>query len=103
MPDRLPIIHWNDIYLRRSGHFLVIPQAEIVALSFTEYMGLIDAMKEAIYLSGFLKELGLDALTNITIFNNNQGAEEVARNPVYYGRSKHIDIRYHFVREALNH
>lgn len=74
-----------------------------VALSSTEaeYMGLTDAAKEAVYLIGFLKELGFESLTNVTIFNDNQGAGELARNPVYHGRSKHIDIRHHFVREVL--
>lgn len=28
-------------------------------------------------------------------------AISLARNPKYHARSKHIDIRYHFVREAL--
>ncbi|KAM0730365.1 Retrovirus-related Pol polyprotein from transposon TNT 1-94 [Formica fusca] len=54
-----------------------------------------------VYLIGFLKELKLGTLTNVTIFNDNQGAGELARNPVYHGRSKHIDVRYHFIREAL--
>lgn len=65
-------------------------------------MGLTDAAKEAIYLIGFLKELGRDALTDVTIFNDNQGAGELARNPTYHGRSKHIDVRHHFIREALS-
>lgn len=75
-----------------------------VALSSTEveYMGLTDAAKEAIYLIGFLKELGLEKLENVTIFNDNQGAGEIARNPVYHERSKHIDVCYYFVREALS-
>lgn len=74
-----------------------------VALSSTEakYMGLTDAAKEAIYLIGFMKELNLDALTSVVIYNDNQGTGELARNSVYHGRSKHIDIRHHFIREAL--
>ncbi|KMQ88095.1 retrovirus-related pol polyprotein from transposon tnt 1-94 [Lasius niger] len=74
-----------------------------VALSSTEaeYMGLTDAAKKAVYLIGFLKELGLNALTNVVIFNDNQGTGELARNLVYHGRSKHIDVRYHFIREVL--
>lgn len=75
-----------------------------VALSSTEaeYMGLTDAAKEAVYLIGFLKELGFESLCDVTIFNDNQGAGELARNPVYHGRSKHIDVRYHFIREVLS-
>ncbi|XP_077277091.1 uncharacterized protein LOC143905509 isoform X1 [Temnothorax americanus] len=75
-----------------------------VALSSTEaeYMGLTDAAKEAVYLINFLKELGLEKLTNVNLYNDNQGARELAHNPVYHGRSKHIDIRHHFIREVLN-
>ena len=33
--------------------------------------------------------------------NNNQGAIPLTRNPIKHTRSKHIDIRYHFIRESL--
>jgi len=32
---------------------------------------------------------------------DNQGAIAIAHNPVDHARTKHIDIRYHFVREAV--
>jgi len=64
-------------------------------------MGLTDAAKEAVYLIGFLKELGLEKFTEVIIYNDNQGAEKLAHNPVYHGRSKHIDIRYNYIREVL--
>lgn len=75
-----------------------------VALSSTEaeYLGLTDAAKEAVYLTNFLKELGFEGLTDTTLYNDNQGAGELARNPVYHARSKHIEIRQHFIREVLN-
>lgn len=72
-----------------------------VALSSSEaeYMGLTDTAKEAVYFINFLKELGIERLTNVTLYN--QGANELARNPVYHGRTKHIEIRQHFIREVL--
>lgn len=75
-----------------------------VALSSTEaeYMGISDAMKEAIYLRTFLEELGYDSLKNITIMCDNIGAQKIALNPVSHSRTKHIDIRHHFVRDVLN-
>ncbi|KMQ86259.1 retrovirus-related gag-pol polyprotein [Lasius niger] len=75
-----------------------------VALSSTEaeYMGLAEATKESIYLQNFLIELGFDNLTDTTIFNDNLGAKKLAENPGYHSRSKHIDVRHHFIREALN-
>jgi hypothetical protein len=32
---------------------------------------------------------------------DNKSAEELSRNPVFHDRSKHIDTRYHFIREAV--
>lgn len=74
-----------------------------VALSSTEaeYMAMAEASKEAIHLRRFLKELELEDLAHVVLHNDNNGALKLARNPVYHARSKHIDIRHHFVREAL--
>ncbi|XP_039305154.1 secreted RxLR effector protein 161-like [Solenopsis invicta] len=74
-----------------------------VALSSTEaeYMSLTDAAKEGIHLIGFLKELGLENLANVQMFNDNQSAAKLAHNPIYHARSKHIDVRFHFIREVL--
>ena len=76
-----------------------------VALSSTEaeYMALTEATKEAIHLKGFLEELGVRRDSSVVIFNDNQGAQKLAKNPIFHARTKHIDIRHHFVREALEH
>lgn len=65
-------------------------------------MGLSECTKEAIYLRKFLEQLGFSNLANITVFNDNLGALKLAQNPTYYSRSKHIDMRHDFIREALN-
>ena len=36
----------------------------------------------------------------ITMMEDNQGAIALAKNPIAHSRSKHIDIRFHFIREA---
>lgn len=74
-----------------------------VALSSTEaeYMGLTEGAKESIYWAAFLKELGFEDLTDIVVFSDNFGALRLAENPVFHARSKHIAIRHHFIREAL--
>lgn len=73
-----------------------------VALSSTEaeYMAISDSAKEAISLRNFLKEMKAPVPGPTTIFNDNQSAEKLAANPVHHNRTKHIDVRYHFVREA---
>ncbi|KAF6208713.1 hypothetical protein GE061_017171 [Apolygus lucorum] len=74
-----------------------------VALSSTEaeYMALTEATKEAIYWRQFLKEISNDELP-ITLHCDNQGAMLLAKNPVFHAWTKHVDIRHHFVREALD-
>jgi hypothetical protein len=37
-----------------------------------------------------------------TIFADNKSAIALAKNPVYHGRSRHIDIQYHYTREKVN-
>jgi hypothetical protein len=46
-------------------------------------------------------ELGY-TLTAVPICGDNQGSIFIASNPVTEKRSKHIDIRYHYVREVVN-
>lgn len=74
-----------------------------VALSSTEaeYMALSDAAKEAIYLKNLLYEItGINDC--VIMFNDNQGAQKLSSNPVFHERSKHIDIRHHFIRQCLS-
>lgn len=73
-----------------------------VALSSTEaeYMAISEAAKEAIYLRGLLLELTGNA-TCVTLYNDNQSALKLSVNPVYHKRSKHIDVRHHFIREII--
>ena len=74
-----------------------------VALSSTEaeYMALSEATKEAIYLRNLLEDL-TGKLDCVSLYNDNQSAKKLAYNPVLHERSKHIDIRYHFIRDAVN-
>ena len=39
----------------------------------------------------------------IVLFGDNQGAIATAENPISEGRTKHIDMRYHFIRELAKH
>ena len=36
------------------------------------------------------------------LWEDNQGAIALAKNPVFHKRTKHIQIRYHFVRDAVD-
>ena len=74
-----------------------------VALSTVEaeYMAACQAAKDAVWLRAFLMELGLNATAPTTILCDSQGAMALAKNPEHHQRSKHIDLRYHFVREQV--
>lgn len=74
-----------------------------VALSTVEaeYMALGEAAKEAGYIKRFLEELGFGHKEAVKIYIDNAGAQKLAGNPVFHARTKHIDIRHHFVREVL--
>jgi len=66
-----------------------------------EYMALAKATCKAIWLRKLSSELGIPTNSPTTIFIDNQSAMHFAENPVFHGRSKHIDIRHHFVHERL--
>ena len=70
-----------------------------VALSSTEaeYMALSEAGKECLFLYTFFQEIGLWKSPKISIFS----AMALVKNPVFQSRTKHIDIRYHFIRRIL--
>jgi len=74
-----------------------------VALSTTEaeYMALTEASKEVKWIRTFLAELGYGSTKSTVVNTDNQGALALAKNPVSHARSKHIDIRHHFIRESI--
>ena len=74
-----------------------------VALSSAEaeYMALSAAVQEAIYLRNLMKDLGFGMRRPTTIYQDNQACISMAKNPTNHQRRKHIDIRYHFINEAI--
>lgn len=105
----------SDIDKRRSctGYVFCLQNGAIswgsrrqptVALSTTEaeYMALSSAIQEALWLKQFGQELG-NVLPNgpVTIQCDNMGAINLAKNDAFQARSKHIDIRYHFIRDCI--
>uniref|UniRef100_A0A5S6QB82 Reverse transcriptase Ty1/copia-type domain-containing protein n=1 Tax=Trichuris muris TaxID=70415 RepID=A0A5S6QB82_TRIMR len=67
-----------------------------------EYMSLTEAVKETLWLRTFLREIDELLVDAIDVYNDNFGAQELARNSVFHASTKHIDIRYHFIRETLS-
>ena len=48
-----------------------------------------------------MRDLGFEQKGATVIFEDNQGCIALSDNPVSHKRTKHIDIRYHFIRERV--
>lgn len=73
-----------------------------VAISTTEaeYMSLAAALQEAMWLKQLQAEL--ENTTDTIVINcDNKSAIDLASTTAYHARSKHIDVRHHFVREKI--
>jgi hypothetical protein len=75
---------------------------ELITLSTAEaeFVAATHAAKEAIWLQRFLHELLPNPLPPTPLFCDNQAALRLATNDNYHARTKHIDVRYHFIRYA---
>ncbi|CAB4009117.1 Hypothetical predicted protein, partial [Paramuricea clavata] len=67
-----------------------------------EYMALTDAVQEAKFLKQLCVDLNIVQVSHSVLVNgDNQGAINLAKNPMYHKRSKHIDVKYHFIRSEV--
>ena len=65
-----------------------------------ECMAISEACKEAIWLKGLYAELCGD-LSCPTVFSDSQSAIYLRKNPMYHERTKHIDVRFHYIRDVV--
>ncbi len=75
-----------------------------VALSSAEaeYMALTGAGQEIKWMIDFLTELELYKQAKpVTLFTDSESADAMANNDVNHGRTKHIDIKHHWIRDAV--
>lgn len=75
----------------------------VVALSTTEseYIAATDAIKEAIW----LRELTNELVSNdsiVVVYCDSQSVVYLSKNQTFHNRTKHIDIRYHFLRKVMS-
>ena len=66
-----------------------------------EYISLSGATQEGVWLRRLLSDFKLHQEAPTVIKEDNQGTIAIARNPVSYSRTKHIDIKYHYIRETI--
>lgn len=73
-----------------------------VALSSTEgeYIASTTATCQAIWLRRILEDLGFIQREATTLFCDNKSTINLSKNPIIHNRSKHIELKHHFIREC---
>ena len=74
-----------------------------VALSTAEaeYVALSAAAQEAVWLRNLMEDLSRECQSVTTIHDDSQAAISMSKNPQFHGKSKHIEIKYHYIREQV--
>ena len=89
-----PLISWKS----RKQRTVALSTCE------AEYMALAATVQEALHLVQLLSDVCEGSQHRpVLIFGDNQGAIALSKDPVNHQRSKHIDVRYHFIRDEVNH
>jgi hypothetical protein len=75
----------------------------VVALSTceAEYISIAESIKEALWFQTWLNEV-YNIKPIINVFNDNLSSIQITKNDTNHGRTKHIDIRYHFIRDHIS-
>lgn len=90
-------------YLNESLITWVSQKQKCVALSSceAEFMAAAAAACQGVWLRNLLNQITNLKHSPVVIYIDNKSAIDLAKNPVFHGRSKHIDVRYHFIRECV--
>jgi hypothetical protein len=98
----------NDDYSSISGFAVMFgknlvswssKKQPVIALSSTEaeYVAATGASQEALWFQGLLQEIGINQET-IIIYEDNESCIKLAQNPQEFNRTRHIQVKYHFIR-----
>ena len=73
----------------------------LTALSTTEseYIAACETVKGAVWLNRLLSDIQHRCVTKTEFFIDNQSAIKLIKNPEFHKRTKHINVKYHFIRE----
>ncbi|GKB15617.1 retrovirus-related pol polyprotein from transposon TNT 1-94 [Tanacetum coccineum] len=95
--SRPDIIHRQLLYPKDTSF-------ELTAFSDSDHAGCLDSRKST---SGGIQFLGASQLVvkearlHFNVFNRSRAAIAISCNPVQHSRTKHIDVRYHFIKEQV--
>ena len=80
---------------------VALPTAE------AEYMGISAGLQELLWIKQYISELltlqdqDIETSTTPILYCDNQAAVSISHNDIHYHRTKHIDIRHHFIRDHV--
>ncbi|KAF2323340.1 hypothetical protein GH714_034743 [Hevea brasiliensis] len=66
----------------------------------SEYISAAAATNQAIWLRKILKDLGQEQSDPTVLWCDNKSTIAIASNPVQHGRTKHINVKFHSIKEA---
>jgi len=66
-----------------------------------EFMAATSAARQALWLRNLLSEITEERPRAVTLYVDNNSARALMNNPMFHGRSKYIDIKYHFIRQCV--
>ncbi|KAK0596509.1 hypothetical protein LWI29_016370 [Acer saccharum] len=91
------------VWLRDQTGFKKSQLQSVVALSTTEaeYIAVTEAIKEAIWLQGLLGEINIFG-GKAVIYTDSQSALHLVKNPIFHERTKHIEVKYPFIRDQVS-
>ena len=89
--DRGPLISWKS----KKQNLVALSSCE------AEYIAITVAVQEAKFLGQLLSDMTSNKRDPVILFADNQGAIELSKNPVHHQRTKHIDIKFHFIRSEI--
>jgi hypothetical protein len=76
----------------------------VVALSTTEaeYIAAALCACQCVWLRRVTEKLGIEEKSGTVIMCDNSSTIQLSKNPVFHGKSKHIDVKFHFLRDLVN-
>jgi hypothetical protein len=91
------------LYMGGTAFTWLLKKQPIVTVSTceAEYVAASLGVSHAIWLRRLLQELKCPQLESTEIRVDNKSSIELAKNPIHHERSKHIDVRFHLIREHI--
>ncbi|KAI7954364.1 hypothetical protein MJO28_004764 [Puccinia striiformis f. sp. tritici] len=90
------VIYYNGTVGWRSH------KQDVVALSSAEgeYVALTECNQDLLWVANVLEEI-TTIKPKLTLFTDNQSSMQIAKNPIYHHGTRHMNFRYHFIRDHI--